>query len=150
MTIVDFEPRHAEAWRRLNEAWLTKFFVIEAKDRLVLDNPGSVILDKGGHIFMAEADGETVGCVALIPMDDGGYEVGKMAVDERMQGRGYARKLMLACIEKARALGARRLYLESSSHLTPALTLYELVGFQHLPPSPSPYVRADVWMELKL
>ncbi|MDG2520989.1 GNAT family N-acetyltransferase [Caulobacter segnis] len=150
MQIVEFEPRHAEAWRVLNEAWLTKFFVIEAKDRLVLDNPGPAILDKGGRIFMAEADGETVGCVALIPMEDGGYEVGKMAVDERMQGKGYARKLMEACIHKARELGAPRLYLESSSHLTPALTLYESVGFVHLPPSSSPYVRADVWMEMKL
>ena len=54
MKIVDFEPRHADAWRTLNEAWLTKYFVVEAKDREILDNPGPVILDKGGHIFMAE------------------------------------------------------------------------------------------------
>ncbi|WP_269715683.1 GNAT family N-acetyltransferase [Caulobacter sp. NIBR2454] len=150
MQIVDFEPRHADAWRTLNEAWLTKYFVVEAKDREILDNPGPVILDKGGHIFMAELDGQTVGCVSLIPMEDGGFEVGKMAVHESAQGRGIARRLMELCIDKARALGAPRLYLESSSHLTPALTLYRSVGFVHLPPSPTPYARADVWMEMRL
>lgn len=150
MRIVDFEPRHAAAWKHLNEAWIAKHFSIEAKDREVLDHPRANILDKGGHIFMAEQDGEAIGCVALLPLADGGFEVGKMTVSEAARGTGLGRRLMDACIARARDLGAPRLYLETNSSLGPALGLYRSVGFVDLPPRPTPYARCDVWMELKL
>ena len=150
MEIVEFEPRHAEAWKRLNEAWISKSFTIEPKDREVLDDPQGAILAKGGRILMAEHDGEAVGCVALIPLADGGYEVAKMTVGEAARGTGLGRLLMQACIDRARRAGAPRLYLETNSSLAPALALYRSVGFQHLPPRPTPYARADVWMELAL
>ena len=57
MRIVPFEPRHADAWRTLNEAWISRHFAIEPKDRLVLDDPAGQILAKGGRIFMAEQGG---------------------------------------------------------------------------------------------
>lgn len=151
MKIVDYEPRHADAWASLNEAWLTRHFVVEAKDREILDDPQGVILDKGGQVMIAEDEtGRAVGCVSLIPMDDGGFEVGKMAVHDEVKGRGLGRRLIEAAIDRARTAGAPRLYLESNSSLTPAITLYESVGFKHLPARPTPYARADVWMELAL
>jgi len=71
--IVDFQPRHAAAWAALNEAWLAEGgFAVEAKDRKVIDDPRGAILDPGGRIFMAERDGETIGCGALMAMGDGG------------------------------------------------------------------------------
>lgn len=149
MRIVDFEPRHAGAWKTLNESWISRHFSIEPKDREVLDHPQANILDKGGHIFMAELDGTPVGCVALLPMADGGFEVGKMTVSEAARGAGLGRRLMEACIARARELGAPRLYLETNATLAPALSLYRSVGFVHLPPQPTPYTRADVWMELR-
>ena len=68
------------AFRTLNEEWITRYFSLEAKDRETLNNPVHSILLKGGHIFMAYAGAEAVGCVALIPMQDGVYELSKMAV----------------------------------------------------------------------
>lgn len=150
MRIVDFEPRHAGAWKALNESWIARHFRIEPKDREVLDHPQANILDKGGHIFMAEQADEAVGCVALLPLADGGFEVGKMTVTEAARGTGLGRRLMEACIARAKALGAPRLYLETNATLAPALSLYRSVGFVHLPPQPTPYTRADVWMELRL
>jgi GNAT superfamily N-acetyltransferase len=53
-------------------------------------------------------------------------------------------------IDQARALGAIRLYLETSTKLANAIHLYESMGFCHLPPErrvPSPYARANVFME---
>jgi GNAT superfamily N-acetyltransferase len=148
MRIVPYEPRHADAWRDLNVAWISKHFVMEAKDHEALDDPRGKILDKGGHIFMAEAeDGEIVGCVGLLAMADGGYEVAKMTVSEAARGTGLGRLLMQACIDKAQVLGAPRLYLETNSSLGPALGLYRAMGFVDLPPRPTPYARADVWME---
>jgi hypothetical protein len=49
------------------------------------------------------------------------------------------------------ALGAESLYLETNDRLADAIHLYESLGFRHLPPErivPSPYARANVYMEL--
>ena len=147
MEIVEFEPRHATAFRVLNEAWISKYFEIEPKDREVLNDPQGKIVAKGGRIFMALKDGEAVGCVALLKMDDGGYEVAKMTVSEDLRGSGLGRKLMDRCIEAGIEDGVPRLYLETNSGLAPALGLYRAMGFKDLAPTETPYARADVFME---
>jgi len=151
MRIVDFEPRHAEAWRTLNEAWIGKHFAIEPADAEVLGDPVGKVIAPGGHILMAEdADGTPVGCVGLKAMADGGFEVVKMTVSEAARGTGLGRDLMQACIDRARALGAPRLYLETNSSLGPALGLYRAMGFVDLSKQDTPYARCDVWMALRL
>jgi GNAT superfamily N-acetyltransferase len=153
MPVIDFEPRFADAFRTLNEAWITRFFAMEPKDAQIIGDPQSQIIDKGGHVFFAVEGGAPVGCVALVPMSDGGFELAKMAVSEASQGRGHAKALIAACVDRARALGASRLYLESNEILTPARALYRAFGFRDLEPErrlASPYSRANVWMELPL
>jgi putative acetyltransferase len=151
VAIVPFEPRHAAAWAALNLAWLAEGgFAVEAKDRRVIDDPEGQILAKGGRIFMAEEDGEAVGCCALMAMDDGSLEVAKMTVTPAARGQGISRRLLEACEAEARSAGAPRLYLESSSALTVAGALYRSFGFVDLPPRPTPYARADVFMEKRL
>jgi putative acetyltransferase len=147
MEIVEFEPHHGPAFKALNEAWIAKYFALEPKDREVLDDPQGKIIAKGGRIFMALQDGETVGCAALIKMPDGGYELAKMTVSENLRGAGLGRKLMDRCIEAGAQDGVPRLYLETNSSLAPALALYRAVGFKDLAPTETPYVRADVFME---
>lgn len=138
----------AEAFRLLNEAWIEKYFGLEEHDNEMLGDPEGYVLAKGGHIFFATAAGAPIGCCALVPMDPGVYEVAKMAVAEEWQNRGIGRRVLAYTIERARALGARRLYLETNSRLANAIHLYESLGFRHLPPKQSPYVRANVFMEL--
>jgi len=77
-----------------------------------------------------------------------GIKLTKMAVSPDLRGSGVGRQLMVAALEAFRALDGRELFLESSSQLTPALRLYESVGFRHHPaPRPgSHYARADVYM----
>src|SRR5690348_4186366 len=147
MEIVEFEPHHAEAFKTLNEAWIAKHFTLEPKDREVLGDPQGKILAKGGRIFMAMEDGRAVGCVALLKMADGGYEVAKMTVAESQRGTGLGRKLMERCIQAGAEDGVPRLYLETNSSLAPALALYRATGFKDLAPAETEYVRADVFME---
>ena len=90
--IVEFKSEHAAAFKALNEAWISKDFALEAKDRVVLGDPEGKILKPGGRIFMAVQDGEAVGCVALLKMPDGGYEVAKMTVAESQRGTGLGRR----------------------------------------------------------
>jgi GNAT superfamily N-acetyltransferase len=143
----------ATAFRTLNEEWITEYFTLEAKDRELLNDPVGSILLKGGHIFMAYAAAEAVGCVALIPMQDGVYELSKMAVSPHLRGRGIGRRLLQHAITQARRTGAKSLFLGSNTRLKNAVHLYESVGFRHVKPeshSPMPYSRADVFMEMPL
>jgi ribosomal protein S18 acetylase RimI-like enzyme len=150
MEIVAFRPEHAADFKALNEAWIGKYFTVEAKDREVLEDPQGQIIARGGRIFMAVRDGAAVGCVAMIRMADGGYEVAKMTVAEDLRGAGLGRQLMQACIDAGRAAGAPRLYLETNASLAPAIGLYRAMGFKDLAPVESQYARADVFMERPL
>ncbi|QKG56618.1 MarR family transcriptional regulator [Hymenobacter sp. BRD128] len=149
--IRNFEPADQPAFRQLNVEWISHYFTLEPADLKALDQPEAYILKPGGSILLAELNGTVVGTCALIRMSDGGYELAKMAVAPAAQGQQIGYLLGQAAIERARALGASRVYLESNSALTPALNLYRKLGFQPLAQAvPSPYARADVQMELLL
>lgn len=153
LIIREFEPGDELAFRQLNEAWITRYFVMEPEDEHALADPHGTILNGGGRIFFAVQKGQTVGCCALRVMGPGEFEVAKMAVAESARRSGIGRRLLTSVVEAARASGAIRLYLETNHNLTPAIRLYESVGFRHLPPErivPSPYARADVYMEMWL
>ena len=154
---IEFRPleigEDGTAFRTLNEEWISRYFVLEPKDRETLGDPENTILRKGGRIFMVWAGGEAVGCVALIPMGDGVYELSKMAVSPAMRGQGIGRRLLEYAIQQARTMGAASLFLGSNSVLKNAVHLYESVGFTHVPPEKLPemhYARADVFMEMAL
>lgn len=145
----------ATEFRTLNEEWIVKHFALEKKDIETLSDPESTILRKGGAIFMASVAEEeaAVGCVALIPMGGGVFELSKMAVSPRLRGRGIGRVLIEYTIAQARLMGAKSLFLGSNSKLPAAVHLYESVGFRHVPKNRLPamgYARADVFMEMPL
>ena len=141
------------AFRRLNEEWITRHFVLEPRDVETLNDPEGAVLGKGGHVYLAYAGGEPVGCVALIPMGDGVLELSKMAVAPSLRGVGLGRRILMHAIAEGRRLGAVSLFLGSSTKLPDAVHLYEAVGFTHVPPADLPalaYSRANVFMRLTL
>lgn len=148
-----FQAGDETAFRELNEAWIRKYFAIEAKDVEVLSDPEKYILQPGGEIVMASLDGRAVGCCALLAMPDRCFEIGKMAVAEEHRGKGIGKKLLAHAVERGRELGAQRLYLETSTKLPNAIHVYESQGFTHLPAErirKSPYARSDLYMEMFL
>jgi GNAT superfamily N-acetyltransferase len=141
------------AFRLLNEEWITRYFTLKPMDRATLGDPDGKILSKGGHIYIAYLGQQAVGCVALIPMHNGVYELSKMAVTSEMRGLGIGRKLLEHAVAEAKRIGAKSLFLGSNSRLENAVHLYESIGFRHVPPDrlpEMPYARADVFMELPL
>ncbi len=143
----------ATAFRTLNEEWITRYFALEEKDIETLGDPENAILRRGGHIFMVHLNAIPVGCVALIPIGGGVFEVSKMAVSPECRGQGIGRRLIEYAIHQARMLGASSLFLGSSTKLPSAIHLYESVGFRHVHPEslpPVPYTRANVFMRLSL
>ena len=144
--VIPFERRYAADFKRLNVEWLEKFFRVEPIDEEVLSRPLR-ILRNGGAIFLARYRGAIVGTCSLLNAGDGRFELSKMAVTGGHQGLGIGRKLLETAIAEYLCRGARELFLESNSKLTPAITLYESTGFVHSPrPAPSHYERSDVYM----
>lgn len=153
VTIREFEPGDEAAFYRLNEEWINRYFEMEQHDEEQLLHPRREILAGGGRIFLAIHNGIPVGTCALVAIGPREYEVVKMAVTEACRGTGLGRALLARTIQEAQAAGATRLSLETNSNLSPAIRLYESMGFRHLPPEripSSPYTRANVFMELLL
>lgn len=151
LQIIEFQPQYQPDFYRLNMAWIEKYFVVEEIDRDLLEHPQQEIIDKGGSIFLAQIDGAIVGTAAMVPLEEGIYELSKMSVDETLQGRGVGRALLNAAIEWTRQQKAREVVLETNTILKPAIHLYESVGFEsfedeHL----SNYSRVNHKMRLRL
>jgi len=143
----------AWAFRTLNEEWITHYFALEKKDREILEDPERTILRQGGHIFLVYVEGQAAGCVALIPLGRGVYELSKMAISPRLRGLGIGRRLLEHAITQAKATGATSLVLATNTKLENAVHLYESVGFNHVAPEkipPTEYTRANVFMEMQL
>lgn len=150
--IIDYEPQYQQVFRALNVEWISAYFKMEEADYKALDNPDDYIIHKGGHIFVALYKKEPLGVCALIKMDNApyDYELAKMAVSPKAQGKNLGGLLGQAIVEKAKSLGASSLYLESNTILKPAISLYQKLGFQKIVGITSPYERCNIQMELKL
>lgn len=147
--IVGFRPELADDFARLNREWIEHYFALEPEDETILSDPHAAIIEPGGTIFFARRHDTSVGTVALIPHAPDCFELAKMAVTPAAQGLGIGRRLMESCLAHARAAEAARLYLITNSGLTPAVTLYESVGFRRLDHVvDARFARGDLEMEL--
>jgi len=125
---------------------------MEEIDRKTLEHPKEYILDKGGYILVALYDNKPVGVCALIKMHEADYdfELAKMAVSSEAKGKGIGWILGKAIIEKARSVKAKKIYLESNTVLTPAINLYQKLGFKRVIGRSTPYERCNIQMELMI
>jgi DNA-binding MarR family transcriptional regulator/N-acetylglutamate synthase-like GNAT family acetyltransferase len=150
--IVEYNDGYQSVFRALNEEWISSYFKMEEADYKALDNPKEYILDRGGKIFVALYENEPVGVCALIKMDDPDYdfELAKMAVSNKCQGKNIGWLLGQAVTNAAKELGASKIYLESNTILKPAINLYQKLGFSKVVGRPTPYERCNIQMELQL
>lgn len=84
----------------------------------------------GGFALMVEEDEAVLGFILCRAMA-GEAEILTLAVDPAARRRGLGRALVEAATGAARMAGAESLFLEVAHDNTPALALYEAVGFAH-------------------
>jgi putative acetyltransferase len=150
MEIIYDRPEHLAEFIRLNEIWIKEHFALEANDRALAADPGSIARG-GGHTMCAVKDGRVVGAVALIRRSEDQFELAKMAVDPDHRGHGIGRALALAAIRKAADRNAKTITLFSNTVLGPAISLYRSLGFRVVHEGPHPeYARCNVIMEKTL
>lgn len=151
--IVDYSSPLKPYFKELNYQWLKKYFSVEEKDEKMLSNPERYILKKGGFILFSRVGGCICGTVAMVKHNDGSFEMTKMCVSEKYQGRQIGKKLAIEAINKAKKLGAKKIFLETSKNLDRAVSLYKKLGFREVPyknGSASEYKRPTFKMEIKL
>lgn len=145
--IVPFDESLSGYFKDFNVAWLEKYFFVEPIDEEIFSDPVGYILDKGGYIFFAKYGNEIAGTCALIKLGNGEYELAKMAVDEKFQGKKIGHRLIEVTIEKAKELGLQKIMLYSNTKLQPAIHLYKKFGFVEVPITNFGYKRSNIKME---
>jgi DNA-binding MarR family transcriptional regulator/N-acetylglutamate synthase-like GNAT family acetyltransferase len=84
---------------------------------------------KRERCWIAEMDGENVGCVMVVKDSDEVARIRLLLVDPKGRGLGLGTKLVDECIAFARAAGYRKMTLWTHSVLTAARHTYEKAGF---------------------
>ena len=151
MDIKRNDPASLARFAALNAAWIEDMHHLEESDKLMVAHP-EIYTQNGNHVFSAHIDDKVVGACALKKHEDGRYELTKMAVDPKFQGRGIGQHLMSAIETFAKdELGLNYLFLLSNTRNEAALRLYARNGWSVNHEGPHPvYQRANIGMEKHL
>lgn len=147
--IRDYREGDKAALMEISLPWLEENHILEPADIEQLTHPERV-LEAGGRIFLAEADGRPVGMMMLEPFGNGVAEPFKFGVLEAYRNRGMGRALMEATIDAARAMGVRTLVLTSHHSLKAALHIYESYGFRYEEHDHVAFELSDIAMKKEL
>jgi GNAT superfamily N-acetyltransferase len=80
--------------------------------------------------WIAELDGERVGCVFCVAADERTAQLRILLVDPRARGHGLGTRLTRACVDFARAAGYERMRLWTNHPLAAARRIYLAEGFR--------------------
>jgi GNAT superfamily N-acetyltransferase len=94
---------------------------------------GEEVTGGRGAFLIVYQEGTPVGCGALRLLDPQTGELKRMYIAPAVRGKGLGRRLVAALEAEARALGVRRLVLETGVRQAAALALYRATGFQPIP-----------------
>lgn len=151
MEIISYQPQYSRDFKELNKAWLEKYFWVESHDKEVLGKPEKYIIEPGGNIFLVKNDEKIIGCVALMKIEEGVFELTKMAVSPDYQGNKIGQKLMEHTLDFAKNQEWNHLIIFSNRKLENAIYIYKKYGFREIPIGENnPYTRGDIKMRFDL
>lgn len=151
MQIVSWKPEYSEEFEKMNIYWLEEFFWVEPHDVEVLGKPEQYIIDPGGNILFVKKEDEIVACVALMKIEEGIFELTKMAVKPQYRDQKIGHFLLKHSLDYAIKKEWSKLIIYSNRKLENAIHLYKKFGFIEIPiEANNPYSRGDIKMELNL
>lgn len=101
--------------------------------------------------FVAELNNVIAGGGGIYPtsgLEEDTCELVKMYLSPVARGQGLGKTILQKCIDEAKALGYKKMYLETMPELKVAIPMYEKFGFKFLkgPKGNSGHTGCDVWM----
>ncbi len=103
-----------------------------------------------GRLLLAIDGDRAVGCVAIRKLGDGICEMKRLYVKSAYRGQGLGRRLAEAVIAEAKAIGYRKMRLDSLTSLKEAAGLYRSLGFIEIPAYRYNPLPEAVFMEMDL
>jgi DNA-binding MarR family transcriptional regulator/N-acetylglutamate synthase-like GNAT family acetyltransferase len=88
--------------------------------------------------WIAEMNGERVGCIFLVRKDDETAKLRMLLVDPKARGSGLGSRLVEECIRFARKAGYKKMTLWTYANLVAARHIYEKTGFRLVAQEPDP------------
>jgi len=126
MAVVHYDS--AEAQQLIEELQQEYIIRYGGRDRTPVD-PGQFAIPDGAFLVI-RVDGLSVGCAGLRRHDERSVEVKRMFVRVEFRGQGLARWLLTCVEDQARALGYRKMLMETGLRQPEAMALYESSGFE--------------------
>jgi putative acetyltransferase len=118
-------------------------------DEEVATLPGAYAPPKGRLLLAFAGDGPA-GCVALRRIEEGISEMKRLWVRPAFRGTGLGRRLVETILEEARAIGYRRVRLDTLPSMQAAQALYLSLGFRDIPPYHEHPIEGTRFMEATL
>ena len=119
-------------------------------DKELADLPGAYA-PPSGRLMLAVEDEGTAGCVALRKIADRICEMKRLYVRPKYRGRGLGRTLTESLIGEARAIGYKRMRLDTlPGRMDQAIAMYRSLGFKNIEPYYNNPVEDAAFMELEL
>jgi GNAT superfamily N-acetyltransferase len=103
-------------------------------DKELAELPGAYA-PPAGRLFIARVDGKPAGCVGLRPLESSHdrCEMKRLYLRPICRGLGLGRRLAELIIAEARAIGYRKLVLDTLADMKAARVLYADLGFREIP-----------------
>jgi putative acetyltransferase len=103
-----------------------------------------------GFLLLARVDGQSAGCIALRPMEDGIGEIKRLYVRQAFRRRGLGRRLVECALGEARRIGCGTVRLDTLREMSAAIALYAAFGFREVAPYRPCEPAGICYFELKL
>src|SRR6266849_3595104 len=104
-----------------------------------------------GRLLLAEYEGQLAGCVALHKLESGICEMKRLYLRPQFRGKGLGRVLAETVVAEARAVGYRKMRLDTVEPVMPnAVAMYRRLGFVEIEAYRTNPIAGALYMELRL
>jgi carbonic anhydrase len=150
LTAADAEALdHVRQFFRNYAGWLGVDLSFQKFDEEMASLPGAYAPPRG-RLFYAENDGRPAGCVGVRPFSEGVCEMKRLYVEPEQRGFGIGRDLALAAIKAGKAMGYRKILLDTLPAMRIAVKLYRELGFRDTPAYYQTPIEGTIFLALDL